>query len=72
LGAVESGYTAKWFGPIASVVGGGVGTLLVVLGVMLKWPQVLRLGALHTAGREVRVEEATSALTESEQTPPAA
>jgi MFS family permease len=53
LGAFESGLTAKWFGPIWSVVGGGIGTLLVVAGVMLKWPQVLALGSL----REVREEQ---------------
>ena len=34
LGAFESGTTAAWFGPVASVVGGGVGTMLVVLLVM--------------------------------------
>lgn len=30
LGAVESGWTAQWFGAIPSVVGGGIATLLVV------------------------------------------
>jgi predicted MFS family arabinose efflux permease len=29
LGAVESGLTAAWFGPVASVAGGGAATLLV-------------------------------------------
>jgi MFS family permease len=47
LGAFESGMTAYWFGPVASVVGGGIGTVLVVLAVMALWPQVLRLGPLH-------------------------
>jgi hypothetical protein len=47
LGAFESGATAQLFGPVVSVVAGGVGTVLVVLVVMLIWPQVLRLGALH-------------------------
>jgi MFS family permease len=47
LGAFESGLTAWAFGAVASVVGGGVGTVLVVLLVMLGWPQLLRLGALH-------------------------
>jgi MFS family permease len=46
LGAFESGETAKWFGPVGSVVGGGVGTILVVVAVMARWPQVLRLGVL--------------------------
>jgi MFS family permease len=44
LGAFESGMTAAWFGPVISVVGGGVITVLVVLGVMQLWPQVLKLG----------------------------
>jgi len=30
FGAVESGWTAAWFGAVTSVVGGGVATLLVV------------------------------------------
>src|SRR5262249_43102927 len=53
LGAFESGVTAPWFGPIASVVGGGIGTVLVVLAVMLRWPRVLRLGRLQTAAVEI-------------------
>ncbi|WP_180542407.1 MFS transporter [Nevskia soli] len=32
LGAVESGWTAAWFGAVPSVVGGGVATVLIVLG----------------------------------------
>jgi MFS family permease len=47
LGAFESGVTAQWFGPVVSVVGGGIGTILVVLAVMMRWPEVLRLGPLH-------------------------
>jgi hypothetical protein len=47
LGAFESGSTAYLFGPVASVVGGGIGTLLVVLAVMLRWPRLLHLGPLH-------------------------
>jgi MFS family permease len=49
LGAFESGITAYWFGPVISVVGGGIATLLVVVLVMLLWPEVLRLGPLHHA-----------------------
>jgi MFS family permease len=30
LGAVESGWTAAWFGPVGSVVGGGLATIAVV------------------------------------------
>jgi MFS family permease len=47
LGAFESGVTAQLFGPVLSVVGGGIGTVLVVVAVMLTWPEVLRLGSLH-------------------------
>jgi MFS family permease len=49
LGAFESGVTAEWFGPVASVVGGGIGTLLVVVTVMLKWPAVVGVGSLQAA-----------------------
>jgi MFS family permease len=47
LGEFESGITAYWFGPVVSVVGGGIGTVLVVLAVMLRWPELARLGPLH-------------------------
>jgi len=47
LGGFESGTTAKFFGPIASVVGGGIGTIAVVLGVMFLWPEVRRFGSLQ-------------------------
>ena len=53
LGEFESGMTAEWFGTVASVVGGGVGTILVVVAVMLRWPRLLRLGALQPPGKEV-------------------
>lgn len=47
LGAFESGSTAALFGPIASVVGGGIGTLLVVGIVALAWPKLRELAPLH-------------------------
>ncbi len=47
LGAFESGATAALFGPVGSVVGGGVGTVLVVLLAMAIWPRLVRLGPLH-------------------------
>jgi hypothetical protein len=47
LGAFESGVTAALFGPVASVVGGGIGTILVVVTAALRWPQLLGLGPLH-------------------------
>ncbi|HEX4383129.1 MAG TPA: MFS transporter, partial [Myxococcales bacterium] len=46
LGEFESGSTAALFGPIASVVGGGLGTLLVVAVVFWAWPEMSKLGAL--------------------------
>jgi MFS family permease len=47
LGAFESGLVAKLLGPVASVVSGGIGTILVVLGVAWLWPEVRRLGKLE-------------------------
>ncbi|CAA9239111.1 MAG: Uncharacterized MFS-type transporter [uncultured Chthoniobacterales bacterium] len=46
LGALESGLTAAAFGPVLSVVGGGIGTILVVLGVAKIWPETRKIGAL--------------------------
>jgi len=46
LGGLESGVTARLFGPVASVVGGGIGTLLVVLGAARKWPEIRTIGSL--------------------------
>jgi hypothetical protein len=47
LGAFESGATAALFGPVLSVVAGGIGTILVVLGIYWKWPEVRRLGPIQ-------------------------
>ena len=46
LGILESGLTAALFGPVISVVAGGVGTILVVLGVSWIWPETRKIGAL--------------------------
>jgi MFS family permease len=51
LGAFESGVTAELMTPVGSVVFGGVGTLVVVLLVILRWPQLLRLGSIHPPGK---------------------
>jgi MFS family permease len=48
IGAFESGATAALFGPIASVVGGGVATIAIVGLVVWMWPVLARLGPLHT------------------------
>ena len=44
LGGFESGLVAQLFGPLISVVGGGIGTIVVVLLVALLWPEMRRLG----------------------------
>ncbi len=40
LGSFESGMTAAAFGPIPSVVGGGIGSLFVVLLTRFVWPEL--------------------------------
>jgi MFS family permease len=54
LGGFESGLTAALFGPVISVVGGGIGTILVVLSVAKTWPEMRRLRTLDVP---VAVEE---------------
>jgi MFS family permease len=46
LGGFESGVVANWFGPVPSVVAGGIGTILVVIGVGWVWPQIRNYGRL--------------------------
>jgi MFS family permease len=46
FGALESGLTAALFGPVISVVGGGIGTILVALGVAKWWPETRKIGRL--------------------------
>ncbi|MDB9451621.1 MULTISPECIES: hypothetical protein [Nostocales] len=38
---------AALFGPVLSVVGGGIGTILVVAATAAIWPEIRKLGALH-------------------------
>ena len=47
LGGFESGPLAHYFGPVFSVVSGGVGTILVVLAVALIWPEIRNYGRLE-------------------------
>jgi MFS family permease len=49
LGEFESGLTAQWFGAVASVVLGGVGTLLVVALWAWRFPKLRRVDELHDA-----------------------
>ena len=46
LGGFESGFVAYLFGPVFSVVSGGVGTILVVLAVAGLWPEIRKYGRL--------------------------
>ena len=47
LGEFESGTVAAFFGPVFSVVSGGVGTLLVVALVARNWPEIRALRTLR-------------------------
>jgi MFS family permease len=46
LGGFESGVLAQLFGPVAAIVAGGVGTLLVVLLVAWYWPEMRHLRSM--------------------------
>ncbi|MEO8193842.1 MAG: MFS transporter [Gemmatimonadales bacterium] len=46
LGGFESGALAAAVGPVAAVVGGGIGTVVVVAAVAAKWPALRKLGPL--------------------------
>lgn len=52
MGAFESGAAAALFGPVIAVVGGGIGTLVVVGAVIAACPQLARIGPLHTLSPE--------------------
>src|SRR5262249_40568945 len=47
LGEFESGTVAALVGPVASVVGGGAGTIVVLLLVMWAWPRLIKLGPTY-------------------------
>ncbi len=47
LGGLESGLVAHWFGPVVSVVSGGIGTILVVLLTAVASPKLRAFGTLH-------------------------
>ncbi|HEY5006090.1 MAG TPA: MFS transporter, partial [Ktedonobacteraceae bacterium] len=47
LGGFESGLTAQLLGPTLSVIGGGVGTILIVLLIALLSAEMRHLGALQ-------------------------
>jgi MFS family permease len=62
LGGFESGLVARYFTPLISVVSGGIGTILVVLVMAWRLPELRHLGRLETP--KVEVEEA---ITEQEE-----
>lgn len=47
IGGFESGVTSRLLGPIISVVGGGIGTILVVLAADRIWPEIRKIGSLN-------------------------
>jgi MFS family permease len=53
LGAFESGLVANFFGPVVSVVSGGIGTLLIVLGMAWLSPQLRNYGQLGEVSKVV-------------------
>jgi hypothetical protein len=65
LGAFESGITAAWFGPVGSVVGGGVATMAVVAAVLWMWPDLLRIGPLQAPPAERKDETQEELETEA-------
>lgn len=60
LGSYESGQVAAWFGPVFSVVSGGVGTIVVVILTTVLARRLATLGPLH----ELRAESSSDAPTQ--------
>jgi MFS family permease len=52
LGGFESGLVAHYFGPVFSVVSGGIATILVVGAVAWVWPEIPRFGRLVQPAEE--------------------
>jgi MFS family permease len=55
LGGFESGVTAQFVGPVLSVIGGGIGTIMVVLIIATTWPELRRLTTLRDSSATVSV-----------------
>ena len=62
LGGFESGLVAKLFTPVISVVTGGIGTILVVAGIALAWPEIRNLGRLKPVRPECDITEPNAAI----------
>lgn len=77
MGGFESGLVAQFFGPVASVVSGGVGTIVVVAAAAFLWPELRRVGKLSevapvataSGGAFPVVETSLGAGAENERTP---
>jgi MFS family permease len=52
LGGFESGFVANYFGPVFSVVSGGIATILVVAAVAWVWPEIAHFGRLVQPAEE--------------------
>jgi len=52
LGSFESGAAAALLGPVWAVAGGGIASILIVGIVAVAWPQLARIGPLHTLSPE--------------------
>jgi len=61
FGAFESGATAALFGPVLSVVGGGIGSVVVAFAVWRLWPFFPRIGPLATLRPDADPTEAVPA-----------
>jgi MFS family permease len=46
IGGLESGVAARLLGPVVAVVAGGIGSIVVVTGIALRWPELRRLHSL--------------------------
>ena len=56
FGAFWVGSTATLFGPIAAVIGGGVGSIAVVAAVAMIWPALRKIGPLNELKPAEKVE----------------
>ena len=52
LGGFESGAVAAKFGPIFSVVSGGIGTIIAAIAVAMVWPEIRKYGSLTAPPKE--------------------
>ena len=52
LGGMESGVTAAWWGPVRSVVFGGIGTLVTVAAIGSTFPRLRKLGRLDQVNEQ--------------------